>query len=238
MKKTITVIALLAGAVTGYSQGQITFYGYSVQNGSTLKQAIFNAESGSYSVTYGGSTVFETIGSVAATVNAHESPVGTTTYTSAQLGGTTGAPADAVLLANLGTGDAINTLVATGTVLPFYTTAAGTGFIKGVTTDTLGTGVAQAGSTFTVAIAAWTINAGGDQGAANTLATAIADATLDKGEADDGGYSWGISDTANVVSPTGVTPAGMPTTIESFSLGVAVPEPSTIALGKKKKVQK
>jgi hypothetical protein len=233
MKKTITVIALLAGAVSGYSQGQVYFYGYAAEGSpaSTLHQAIYGLQTGTYSVTYGGSTVLETVGSTTAVQNSKETPTGTAVYTSTPLGGM-GPAADAILLEGAA-GDTLSQLTPVGTVLPFYTTAAGVGFIKGAEIETLAS--VPFSTTITIAIAAWNVNAGGDQNggaAVTTLAEAIAASTADVLEANDGGYGWGISATvSDTTAASGLPPTPMPTTLESFSLGQAVPEPSTIALG-------
>jgi hypothetical protein len=223
MKKTITAIALLAGAVTGYSQGQMTFL---MDNSGNYEQAIYNVQGGTYLVTYGGMTVMETVGS-----SSIDKASGTTVYTAPGLGGTTasGTAYDAQLLLGNGSGDSIAQLSAIGGILNFYTGVANQGFAKSSATITVG---GSAGQNVTVATAAWAVNSGGDKGAANTLAAAISDALLDSGEAGNGGYAWGISQTGNVTLATGANPAAsMPTSVESFSLGQSVPEPSTIALG-------
>jgi hypothetical protein len=58
MKKTLTAVALLAGAVTGFSQGQINMNDYS----GTFAIQVFTASSlaaSTVSVSYGGYTVLE-----------------------------------------------------------------------------------------------------------------------------------------------------------------------------------
>jgi hypothetical protein len=230
MKKTITVIALLAGAVSGYSQGSFYFYNSGSEGAPavTMKSLIYNVSAATYTVQYGGGTVKEQIGQTSV-----DNPTGGVTYAGGGLGGsaTTGTAYDAQMLAATGSGDALSTLAAVGTVLNFNTVTAGAGILKGNEVEQLpGTS-----PTATIAIAAWAVNSGGDLLAANTLAQAIADAIADAGEVNDGGYAWGISDTATIALAYGSNPpTPVPTTIESFSLGMApppVPEPSTIALG-------
>jgi hypothetical protein len=215
MKKTliVTVIALLAGAVSGYSQGQVFFYNYETEGGTTLKQAIFDVQptaNDNTSVTWGGYTVQEEMGSTSAS---SETPKGTTVYSGTGLLGT---GYEAQMLASPIPNDTLNDLVPVGNVLPFFTIAAGAGYLNGMQIVTVGSG-----TVLTVAIAVW--NNGGGQ--YTTLA-----------EAQAAGEPWGISNTAN--DPTAVVPnlpTSMPTSIESFSLGgpeiQSIPEPGTIALG-------
>jgi hypothetical protein len=211
MKKTLTAIALLAGTAVGYSQGNVYFYMYNTENGSTLKQAIYGAQAGNTVVTYGNYTVSEQQGSSALT---HETPAGTTAYTAAPIVGQTPQYYVAQMLAAPGSGDALSSLVPVGTTLPFFTTASASGFTKGFETVAIG----GTSPTATVAVAAWYE---GSSGQYTTLA-----------EAQAAGEPWGISDLANDTLATGInTPTGMPQGITSFSLGVATPEPSTIALG-------
>jgi hypothetical protein len=212
MKKTLTIVAVLAGAVSGYSQGQIFFYNYATEGGSTLKQAIYNVQptaNDNYSVTYNNYTVSEELGSTSATA---ETPKGTTVYSGTGLLGT---GFTSQLYASSTPNDTLGDLAPVGSTQPFFTgpsTAAG--FINGAQTETLLTG-----SVVTIAIAAWQTT--GADGAASSLAVAQAD-----------GYAWGFSNLANdVLAVAPATPTPMPTTIESFSLGQSIPEPSTIALG-------
>lgn len=227
MKKVIVTALALSGAVTAYSQGTISFYAY----GTGLKQAIFGAQAGNTQVTYDGYTVSEQMGSASAAVIPKESPVGNTVYSAAPLGGSTatGSLYDAQLLAAVDTTagqvQPLSALAPVGTPENFYTQAAAAGFVKGAETITF-----ASGTTASVAIAAWAINASGPGGAANTLAQAQADLAQ---YGNDSGYAWGISLVADD-GPFGTganPPAVMPTTITSFSLGQSVPEPSTVALG-------
>jgi hypothetical protein len=217
MKKTLTIITLLAGAVAGYSQGEINFLG----NITGFKQVIYSANPGgtgnNVTVTYNGYTVSEEQGSTAA---APESPTGNTVY-----GGTllTGTAYDATLLGAPGSGDTLSqlqpllTTSSTYAILNFYTGGTPSGTLMGSIPVVTG----ASGGPETIAIAAW--QATGAAGAANTLAAAQAD-----------GYAWGISALANITSISAPsTPAAMTTASNlnlSFSLG-SVPEPSTIALG-------
>jgi hypothetical protein len=204
MKKTLTVVALLAGAASGYSQGLITFNNFVTG----FHQPIYNVSTATTtSVTYGGYTTFEEQGSAA-----NATPAGTSVYSGAALGGSaaTSTQFDMELLAAPGTGDALSALVPVGTVVNFSTAPAGAGYAKsGQNIE-----VNQTGTAATIAIAAW--NNGG--GLYNTLAAAQA-----------AGEPWGISPLANisgVVAPS--TPAAMSTASDlnlSFSLG-SVPEPS------------
>jgi len=218
MKKTLTIVTLLAGAVSGYSQGQINFYDY----GTGLKQQIFNVQltapvnGTQVSETYNGDTIMEYQGSTAATA---ETPKGTTVYNGA---GLSGASFDAQMLASTVPNDTLADLTAQGTIIHFFTQSAAAGYASGTVTETF-----ASGTTATIAIAAWAVNSGGALGAATTFAQAVADTATG-----DAGYAWGVSTLANDTMATGSeTLPTMPTTIEGFSLGQAVPEPSTIALG-------
>jgi len=200
---------LLAGAVSGYSQGLVEFYMDDDVGGipdppyPVFQQAIYNVSVGTDHVTYGGYTVTEQQGS-----SAIDTPAGTTVYSGALLGGSasTGKAYDAQMLSAPGAGDALSTLVPVGTPLNFFTSAANTGFVKGDYAETLG----AYGSTITLAVAVWAND--GVDGPAPTLADAQAD-----------GYDWGISNTADdTLSTSGPSlPTGMPSTIESFSLGAS-----------------
>lgn len=209
MKKSLTMLALLAGAVSGYSQGQVDFTDY----GGVLQQQIFNVQTSApsgaqaVSVTYGGKTVNEYVGS---TANAQELPPGSAVFAAGTA--LSGSGFDAELFTSATPNDTIADLSAVTGILHFSTTANGAGFPKSVAlvTTTIPTGV-----TGTMAIAAWAST--GVDGAATTLATAQAD-----------GYAWGFS-TTGALTPN-ASPGPIPADIEGFSLGT-VPEPSTIALG-------
>lgn len=211
MKKTLATLTLLAGAVSGYSQAQVQFYNY----GAGLHQAIYNTQSlaaSTYSVTWGGHTVMEEVGSTTTKI---ASPSGTTIYTANQL---SGAGYSAELLAADGGGKSISSLAEEGQVLSGFKTSPA-GMIASSETVNLDASI-TAGDTVTIAIAAWA-NTGVD-GAATSLAQAQSD-----------GYLWGISPTMTEGSGGGsiaATPMPNPGLV-SFSLGVTTPEPSTIALG-------
>jgi len=213
---------LLGGAVAGYSQGSISFAGFVTG----FKQQIFNVQASApangtlVSVTYNGATVQEYQG---ASTGSLESPAGTVAYTSPL----SGAGYDAQLFASTSpTASSYSQLApvvgstSTG-ILNFYTAPAAAGFIQNADTDPIPGTSSSAGQVVSIAIAAWQ-NSGVD-GAAASLATAIAD-----------GYAWGFSPITTL--STTVTPAspasmsGAANTSLSFSLG-SVPEPSTIALG-------
>lgn len=225
MKKTITAITLLAGAATGYSQGLINFNAYV----SGFKIGFYNAGASdvdNYSVTYNGYTVSEVLGNNTAT---HEAPTGTAAYTGAALSGT-GYSAE-LLVGPAGISSVGGTVLeggtpvgltpwggGTGNVLTFHTGAANSQFISGSSGVTLPTEDYYAvGDNVSEAIAVWN----NDGGTLTTLAAA-----------QQAGEPWGIG---NVVQGATSGPPGtgsaLPTTLESFSLGTSVPEPSTIALG-------
>src|ERR1700733_2206546 len=82
MKKTLTAMALLAGAVTGFSQGQISMFDY----GATFGIQVFTASSlaaSTVSVYYGGYTVREQQGNPP---DNNVDPGNFTPYTGAPLG--------------------------------------------------------------------------------------------------------------------------------------------------------
>jgi hypothetical protein len=227
MKKTLTIITLLAGAVSGYSQGQIIFNVYQTSD----RQAIYNTQAGSaYAVTYGGYTVMETVGSSPTTLTTAESPAGTTAYAVGSALSGTGYSAElligpAGITSLTGTAQGLGLLPFGGTnstggvVANFYTgNARHIGFINAGGTIALPTASYYAnGATVSVAVAAWN----NEGGTVTTLAAAQ--------EAKD---PWGISPVAQVAGlTTGASPGATLAGLESFSLGTSTPEPSTIALG-------
>jgi hypothetical protein len=232
MKKTLTAITLLAGAVSGYSQGAISFNAYA--GGSTgCKIALYNTSiGGTYAVSYGGFSVTEVLGNSA---QAHENPPGLQTYTGAPLSGT-GYSAE-LLVGPAGISTPGGTVGGVG-LLPFggagevggspatfKTGAATVGFISAAEGVTLPTqSYFTVGDSVSVAIAAWN----NEGGTVTTLAAAQA-ADLNTPGSD----PWGISNVAQTGALTAppATGVALPTTLESFSLGVSTPEPSTIALG-------
>jgi hypothetical protein len=224
MKKTLTAVALLAGAASVYSQ-QVAIADYS---GSFLIQ-IMNVQSTApangtaYTTTYGGFTSgTEYYGN---TVNANGNG-GTTVYSTTSGLGT---GYDVQLLAAPGTGDALSTLSTAGPITTtWYTATPGGNPATGtVSFYKVGTGSASIATIpnvtgnggVTVALAAWN----NEGGTVNSLAAAEA-----------GGTPWGISAQTASIAQTGggsVQPPNIPNSIADFSIGATVPEPSTIALG-------
>jgi hypothetical protein len=228
MKKTLTVISLLAGAVSGYSQGAIAFNEYTT----ALRQAVYNVQPAQYnntSVSYGGYTTTETLGSSTAAIQTKETPPGTTVYAAgSQLSGTAFSAELLVGPAGLtslsGTVNGVGLLPWGGSngipasVAGFKTGANNTGMINSTAGVTLPTQTYYAvGDSVSVAIAAWN-NEGG------TITSLLA--------AQQANDPWGISNIEQSGATTAApnTPVALPAGLESFSLG-SVPEPSTIALG-------
>lgn len=221
MKKTLTAVALLAGAVAGYSQGEIQFN----MNTTGEKQAVFNTQVSDLvtgtAVTFGGYTVYETQGSSS---YQNESPTGSAVYTGAALGN--GYSAELLIgttAANMqpfgGNGQS------GGSVASFLTGAKTLGYISAAQSISLPTATGYAvGDVVDIAVAAWN----NEGGTVTTLAAAqAADASSPNSD------PWGISNvvTYTLSGPPGTPPA--PTGITSFDLGTvaSIPEPSTIALG-------
>ncbi len=218
-------MTLLAGAVAVYSQGTVNMvdygssYTFHVYSGQTTQPA---GNVTAYTSTYGGYTAgIEYSGNV----SNDEPPAsaGNAVYNTGTA--LSGSGFDVQLLGAAYTGDALSSLATLGTVYHFYTTASFPGQISGggnvaIPGSTPGS-ASQGGNGATIALAAW-VNTGAN-GAATTLAAAQAD-----------GYDWGISQVVNIAATGGVSsPPTIPPFlgIESFSLTMSVPEPSTIALG-------
>lgn len=220
MKKTLVTVALLAGAVSGYSQGAVSMTDY----GSSYLYHVYGvqpaAPTGNVTtdvVTYGGYTTTEYQGNVSS--DKPTSAQNTGVYsTGTALSGTA---FDAQLLGLTGTGDSLSSLLPLGSVFNFTTAGLLNASGKAVTIPNSQPGsAAQGGTGATIALAAWAAN--GVDGAATSLSAAQAD-----------GYAWGISDVVSIAALGGSSspPTTNPTIgITSFSLG-SVPEPSTIALG-------
>jgi len=222
MKKALTVMTLLAGAASVYSQGQVTLVDY----GSTVSIQVFSSQSlanSTTSVSYGGYNGQEEMGNSA---NGNLFSPGAAVYAAGTaLGGSVASPQYSIqLLAAGGTGDAISALAANGPVVTGWYSAAGgdptTGF-NGLWNSTANATISGVGvgSGATVAIAAWDNEAGtvGSLGAAQAA-----------------GDPWGVSATGNILSlggPGGGAPSELPSSITGFSLVSTIPEPSTIALG-------
>jgi hypothetical protein len=206
MKKTITAMALLAGAVTGFSQGQIQMFDY---GGSFAIQVFAKSTTASpVSVTYGGYTVSEEQGNT----SANDNP-GASTYSGAPLG----SGYDIELLAGPSGTALAQLLPVSGSLVTSWLTGGGAGYWNA---PTLIATIPSVTSTAAVAIAAWA--ATGVDGAATTLAAA---------QADD--YAWGISApaTTSALGFGSITPPVLPAGLTSFSINTSVPEPSTVALG-------
>jgi hypothetical protein len=171
MKKILTVLTLLGGVVSGFSQTEVSFYDEGEPT--HLSQQIFNQQSpaaSTYAVTYGGYTTYEEMGSTASSV---EYPQGNTVYaTGAPL---TGTGFDAQLLGAPGTGDPVSQLSplvgvdSESGILNFFSVPAAAGLVQGSVNDIIPGSLPQ-GSPLTVAIAVW--NNGGGQ--YSTLAAAQA----------------------------------------------------------------
>jgi hypothetical protein len=235
MKKSLTVIALLAGAFGVHAQGTVTFATY---------QFLWNIAVWSPQV---ATPAFEQQGNAYTDI-----PVGSTVYTGVPLGGAgstagtspwsygNGSDYTIGLYAMPGAGQTINLsstsdLIATAQ----FATTGGTGAANvingpnGGRAGSWGTAYQElpitgtsAGGTATIELAAWYNGGAADGFALTTYAEAVA--SLDP---------VGNSATANV-GPLGGTPVSGPpitpaelTGITSFSLTTPIPEPSTMALG-------
>jgi hypothetical protein len=221
MKKTLTAMTLLAGAVSVYSQGVVSMQNYT---GGFLGVQVYNVQTANtVTVTDGSYSGSEVMGNSSNTYN--KNPGSAVYNTATKLG----AGFDVALLGAAGSitsgdyaaltqapGSLITSLISPTSVTP----KAGGSWISTGTAS-----VAGSGSTFTLALAAWQNS--GSQGAATTLAAAQAD-----------GYAWGVSDMVTTTLATGINPPGtLPygaSGLTDFSLvpgASATPEPSTIALG-------
>lgn len=110
MKKALTAMALLAGAASVYSQGQVSLVDY----GSTFSIQVFSSQglaASTTSVSYGGFNGQEEMGQSA---NPNLFNPGTTSYAA---GSALGTGYSVQLLAATGTGDAISALSANGPVV-------------------------------------------------------------------------------------------------------------------------
>jgi len=244
MKKTLAVLTLLAGAVSGYSQGQIQTTDY----GNTDFQITIWSPTTAALATPGAGEVTGNTAANNSLTGTSDIPAGTQTYPgSVPLGGSaTGAtsPTDygnanlwsTQLYAAAGSGAAASSLTAVaGTVAGFFTNPSALGYpglydqtSTVATFNGTGSPTVAAGSPVTVAIAAW-YNGGGAY-------TSLAAAQAAK-------MPWGMSTTGSENTtgapntPPDLPGPGEPQTlaggITSFSLNsaVTVPEPSTIALG-------
>jgi hypothetical protein len=221
MKKTLTAMTLLAGAVSVYSQGAISMNDYNGgSKGFTIQVFQQQAPGVGTAVTVNGITGFEVMGQP----NNSYLPGngGSTVYAGPS---TIGNGYDVGLLA-LGGGGATSysqlSLVPGSVVTTWRTAGSAGGFNNNYgiwnsgATANIGPG---SPATASIAIAAWKNS--GTAGPAATLAAAQAD-----------GYAWGVSQLVTAALTTGTgSPGYLPTSITSFSLATTVPEPSTIALG-------
>jgi len=197
-------MALLAGAVSGFAQGQISMFDY----GATFAIQVFTASplaASTVPVSYGGLTVLEQQGNDAGNDNP-----GSASYAGTPLGNgydvqLLAGPAG-TLLANLT--PVANSLVTT------WNTGSEAGYWNSTALATI-TGVT---STAAVAIAAWN----NEGGTITTLAGAEATPNV----------PWGVSSeaTTSALGFGSQQPPFLPAGLTSFSLGTT-PEPSTIALG-------
>jgi hypothetical protein len=221
MKKTLTVMTLLAGAVSVYSQGSVSMNDY---NGLGLgfEIQVFTAQSllnSTVPVVDGIYAGFEEQGQSA---NSYLANPGTTVY---HTGAPLGPGYDVGLLALDGGGALLysqltSQVTLSGTINTWFNSAStATGGNFGIWNSSASATIAGSATTASVAIAAWQNS--GAAGAATSLAEAQAD-----------GYAWGLSNIETATLATGQnSPGFLPSTITSFSLATTVPEPSTIALG-------
>jgi len=203
MKKALTAVALLAGAVTGFSQGQISMFDY---GGSFAIQVFTQDASGAIPVSWGGFSGTEQQGN---TIN-NDNP-GTTTYTGTPLG----AGYTVELLAGAAGSPLASLTEVAGSSVSAWNSGGGAGYWNA---PTLLASIPGITTTAQVAIAAWN----NEGGTITSLAAAQA-----------AGDPWGISATATTAALgyNTVTPPYLPAGVTSFSLATTVPEPSTIALG-------
>lgn len=158
MKKTLTVMALLAGAASIYAQGQIGLSDY----GSTFTIQVFGAQSlaaSTQTVTWGGYTVQEEWGTSA---NGNLNNPSSSTFAA---GSALGTGYDVELLGAAGQNQPLTALVEEGSVVSTWYTASGgnpTSGLSGFWKSTANASVsgAAAATSATVAIAAWN-NEGG-----------------------------------------------------------------------------
>lgn len=210
------VAALLAGAVSVYSQGQLEFNDYGTTSGWGIVIFGVQASGNNTAVTFNGYTVNEEQGNPTLAAYPQEGPLapGTTVYASANP--LAGSGYDVQALVAAGANQPLSALALTGPVETGFYSGGNAGLWLASVGET--TGVAASPASATVAIAAWA-NTGVD-GPATTLA-----------QAQGYGYAWGISSLGTTVLTAAPNiPTEYPAAVTSFSLGV-VPEPSTIALG-------
>jgi hypothetical protein len=229
MKKALTVVSLLAGAVTAYSQGQVYIGDYF---NTDFQVTVWSPQlDGSTTLTGNSPSSFGN-----GSTTGGDIPAGTQTgYTGVPLGGSaTGATApndyangtlwSVELYAAPGAGADPSTLTGvSGTTSTMYTSSPGqAGLWTGTQTATI-SGVAVSGQA-TLQIRAW-YNGGGTF---TTYESALA-AAMPAGQSTTGSEALG----GNQITPPDLPGPGNPGVtggITSFSVA-GVPEPSTIALG-------
>jgi len=230
-KNSLTVMVLLAGAVSVHSQGYVSMndYGATVGHfGQGLEIQIFQAQPLANSTTFvstgsgANQSGYEEMGQPA---NSYLPQPGTTVYVNSP---STIGPGYSVGLLALDGGGATSYSQLSLALYPAITvvnTWYNNEFVSSLNNNY---GIWQSSavevipgnaSIASVAVAVWQNT--GTAGAASTLSAAQAD-----------GYGWGVSSiqTANLATGT-QAPGFLPTTITSFSLVDPVPEPGPIALG-------
>jgi hypothetical protein len=246
MKKSLTVVALLAGATFAYSQGQVFFSDYAVGATTGFNIHIWSPNPAAPSVEQTGNSSV----AFAFTALGGDAPTGhMNSYGGQALGGNGSSATSATLNYNLGNDFTTELYAAAGTLTTFSTgtfsaipstlnpistasgaaglmSTAGLNVTFGGTSGSAGAPSAAPGNPVTMAIAAW-FNGGG------TITSLAAAQALP-------GTPWGVSPVGTeLVSGAPSTPPNLPglgdtsTTsggITSFSL-VSTPEPSTVALG-------
>jgi hypothetical protein len=213
MKKTLTVttLALLAGAVSVFAQGQLSIGDGPDAVGFGIFVFGLQASGNTQQVSYGGFSGSEKMGN--AGTSSYDTSPGTAAFTGA---GLSSANYSVELLAGPASSTAVSQLAPVGPIVNSWYTGALAGLWHTGSIDTVPT--VAIGSPAAVAIAAW-FNGG------NPLLTLA--------QAQAAGDAWGVSSlavTGNLGGGTGEPPS-LPAGLESFSLAVTTPEPSTIALG-------
>lgn len=209
MKKSLITLAVLACAVTGFSQGQVQVLNFS---GTTFKAGV-------YGVDVGGPLEHQQVnGQSAAGV-----PAGSTSYGNGALLSGTGFTAQLWYGTQGSTEDALRAAIQTTPT--YFRTGAGAGFTLGgsatctnVVDNPLNPTGVSPGSIASIQLRAWDNR----NKTVNTWAAVLEDDTIPRGK------SLIVNSPILTVAPN--TP-GIPLNLQSFNLFVPVPEPSLIALG-------
>jgi hypothetical protein len=222
MKKTLTIttLTLLAGAVSVYSQGQVSMADL---GGGDIGIQVFNLQSANNTtVSYLGVFGQEVIGNSGNTFSYNYSktpganPNATVSY---KAGSALGAGYSVELLAGPTSDTSVSQLGETGTIITAWNTGSqstGSGGMWFGGPNATVAGILPGGNA-AVAIAAWN----NEGGTVLTLAQAVA-----------AGDPWGVSNLGLATDlGGGLIQPPVPTGLDSFSLATTVPEPSTIALG-------